>query len=103
MKQSSSAATIFIEILNILEAGNVPGADLLKRARAAIRAKTKQIRAATAAAAASGKSGRPAKYDREAIKAAKGSHQEIADQFGCSPTLVSIMKKEAREEAAKKK
>lgn len=107
MKKAESISVVLGEMLDVLEAGQIPDAALIKRGRSSLSSRQRSIKRsqklATAASAASGNSGRPAKYDREAIKAAEGSYQEIATRFGCSPTLVSILKKEAREEAKKTK
>ena len=102
MKKQSTAA-VLAEMLTELEAGRTPGESLIRSGRAALRAQSKSIKAATAASAASGKSGRKATYDRDAIKAhirenSEESLKSIADRFGCSPALVSILAKEVRDE-----
>ena len=103
VKKKATSAAVLEEILNELDAGRTPGEEIRKRGRAALRNASRSIKAATAAAAASGKSGRKATYDREAIKAdirdnPDKSFKSIADQFGCSAALVSILAKEVREE-----
>lgn len=93
-KKKKSVAAVLKEILDLLGDRKLPNEELQKAGRAALRAKTKTLKAATAAAAASGNSGRKQKYDREAIAKAEGTAAEVARTFGCSPALVSLIWKE---------
>lgn len=94
MKKKSTAA-VLSEILDELEANRVPGQELIKSGRAALKGVKRSLKAATAAAKASGNSGAPRKFDEDAIGVAEGTAQEVAERFGCSVGLVYLSRTKA--------
>lgn len=101
--KKQSVSKILELILDEVEAGRLPGPELIRQGRSSLKAVTKSLKAATDAAAASGKSGRKPTFDRGAIKVYLRKHpdapvQESADKFGCSTTLISILRQEIKKE-----
>jgi len=102
MTKKQSVSKVLELILDEVEAGRMPDDVLIRQGRSSLRSLSKSLKAATSAAKASGNSGRKETYDREAIKADIRKNPEkpfktIAEEFGCSAALVSIIAKEMRD------